>query len=231
MQRILHLGRDRITDPVAEVAGQRPRLLGDRSRQLTAAVTQQARTLARDLGHRIGDPVATQVQDTLHAAMTDGDAEDAVRSGRLVTSLVSTGLGPVDVTGAVGAPGPGRPTPIKESPSPPDEKPQLTVVPDDTRAIDDAQREVERAESAAKDAKKQLARAEKKVGKLEAHSMELEARLDELRLLVTEKENELEQVEDDLGTAEEARDEAAETHEAARRTADEAQAALEGLQS
>jgi hypothetical protein len=68
------------------------------------AVVQQARALARDLGQPVSTAVADEVEQTLRAVMSDPDAAQAVRTGTLRRSLSGTGLGPVDLTGAVALP-------------------------------------------------------------------------------------------------------------------------------
>src|SRR5690349_19128420 len=77
------------------------RALTKQRRQLTAAVTQQARSLARDEGVKVTQAVADQVEATLTAAMLDPDCAKAVRSGLLTASLSSTGVDTVDVAAAV----------------------------------------------------------------------------------------------------------------------------------
>ena len=56
-------------------------------RQLTAAVTAQARGLAAEHGQRVTQAVADQVEATLTAAMVDPAAAAAVRTGLLVNAL------------------------------------------------------------------------------------------------------------------------------------------------
>jgi DNA repair exonuclease SbcCD ATPase subunit len=68
------------------------------------AVVQQARALARELGQPVSTAVADEVEQTLRAVMSDPEAADAVRTGTLRRSLSGTGLGPVDLTGAVALP-------------------------------------------------------------------------------------------------------------------------------
>lgn len=68
------------------------------------AVTQQARALAKQLGHPVSGAIADEVEQTLRAVMSDPDAADAVRTGTLLRSLSSTGFGAVDLRGAVALP-------------------------------------------------------------------------------------------------------------------------------
>jgi hypothetical protein len=82
------------------------------------AVVQQARALARDLGQPVSTAVADEVEQTLRAVMSDPDAADAVRTGTLRRSLSGTGLGPVDLTGAVALTGASTASPTGRRPAP-----------------------------------------------------------------------------------------------------------------
>ena len=226
VEQVLTLGAA-LRQAQADLDGAELRQLNKQRRLLISAVTRQGRALARELGQRIGDAVATQVEETLHAAMVDETAASAVRSGLLTRAVSSTGLGPVDLDGVVAVLSElGKSAPRAA----PKERPKLSVVPDNSRAVDDAKREVEQSEATAAVAKKEQTKAEQRVGALEARSMELQGHLEELRRSLSEKENELEAVEDDLGSAEEERDEAAEMHAEARRAVDEAKAKLAKLE-
>jgi hypothetical protein len=75
--------------------------LNSKRRAVLAAMTRQARALARELGHPVSDGIANEVEETLHAGLVDVAAGDAVRSGRLVAALSPAGFGSVDLTGAV----------------------------------------------------------------------------------------------------------------------------------
>jgi hypothetical protein len=88
----------------ADVDPPRMRELNAQRHGVVTAVVRQARTAARATGRPVSESVAGQVEDTLRAAMADPAAAAAVRSGRLVQPLASTGLGPVDLDGAVAVP-------------------------------------------------------------------------------------------------------------------------------
>ena len=77
----------------ASLDGDELRALTKQRRQLTAAVTTQARALAADgRACKVTPAVADQVEATLTAAMVDEDCAAAVRSGLLVAPLASTGV-------------------------------------------------------------------------------------------------------------------------------------------
>ena len=121
---LLTLG-SQLLEAQAALAGQELRELDRQRHQVMAAVVRLARGLAADAGQPLSDAVALQVENTLRAAMSDGDAARAVLTGLLTTDLTSTGLEPVDVTGAVAVPeapplpdAPSRPTPMRVVPRP-----------------------------------------------------------------------------------------------------------------
>lgn len=80
------------------------RSLDDQRRQLTGALTQQARAIAADLGHPVNDPMAAEIENTLRAAMADPAGGAALRTGLLVDSFGTTGFEPVDISRVVAVP-------------------------------------------------------------------------------------------------------------------------------
>ncbi|WP_246626809.1 hypothetical protein [Modestobacter italicus] len=80
------------------------RALGRQRNQVVAALARQARAVAHGEGHDVSSAVAEQVEGTLRAAMADPDAGQALLAGRLTTALTYSGLGPVDLSGAVATP-------------------------------------------------------------------------------------------------------------------------------
>jgi hypothetical protein len=76
------------------LAGAELKALDTQRRQLIAALTQQARSLAYDVGHPVSTQVAGQVEETLRTAMSDPAAGDALLTGRLTSPMsYSGGLG------------------------------------------------------------------------------------------------------------------------------------------
>ena len=75
------------------LAGDQLRALDVQRRQLVAALTRQARSLAYQRGHSVSTAVATQVEETLRAAMADPRAGEALLSGRLTSPLTYSGMG------------------------------------------------------------------------------------------------------------------------------------------
>lgn len=106
VDQVLAVGRA-LREAQEQMAGEQLRELARQRRQLTAAVTTQARRVAREEGSRVTDAVADQVEATLTAAMVDEQCAAAVRSGMLVHPLETTGVDALardDVLAAVAVP-------------------------------------------------------------------------------------------------------------------------------
>ena len=213
--------------------GDELRDLGRQRRQLTHAVSTQARGLAHELGVRISEAVTSQVEETLRAAMTDEDASRAVRTGQLVNALSATGVGALDVSGAVAVPE-AIGTTVRPVERP---KPQLSVVPEpepeadeadeSARALEQARTALQEAEAEARAAETKLAKASRRAAKLEARSLQVSGRLEEVRRRAAALEHELEGIDDDLGDAEDKRDRAQEKQAAAISVVEAARAELD----
>jgi regulator of replication initiation timing len=206
------------------------RALTKQRRQLTSAVTGQARALAADEGVKVTQSVADEVEATLTAGLVDPDAARAVRSGLLVRSLKTTGVDAVDVAAAVALPDAlgfaASPT-TAESPPPP----ELHVVPGDdaARRREEAEQALAEAEQEVRTSEKQLGKTRRAVEKLQARSLQLQSELDELRRRLSELESKAEETDDELAEAEEAHDTAEHDHADATRARDDARQALDAL--
>lgn len=118
VEDLLALGA-RLLEAQAARAGDALRDLNRQQHAAMAALREEARRLAHDAGQRLGEAVDVPLDSTLRAAMTDPAAAAAVRSGVLVTDLVSTGFGPVEVGDAVAVPdAPPLTSPRSASPPP-----------------------------------------------------------------------------------------------------------------
>src|SRR6478736_3512253 len=203
-------------------------------RQLTASVTTAARRLAREEGVRTTESVAEQVEATLTAAMLEPDAARAVRSGLLVTSLSATGLGDLDLSGAVALPEAlGFSARSRPAPGPdPTQRPQLHVVPDpdaDVKARRAADERLSDARAVLKEHEKEHRAARRAVEKLQARTLQVQSEIDELRSQVAALEDTLEEVDDELVEAEAAQAEVEEAVDEARSEVDAAREARERL--
>src|SRR6478609_5462315 len=153
VEQVLSVGAA-LREAQASMSGDSLRELTRQRRQLTAAVTTQARRVAREAGTRVTEAVADQVEATLTAAMVDEQCGLAVRSGLLVAALSTTGLDPADVAAAVALPdalGFSASAVVEEPPG----RPDLHVVPDP----ESDQKAIAAAESALAEATSELAEA------------------------------------------------------------------------
>lgn len=216
------------------------RALTKQRRQLTAAVTQRARALSRERGVRVSDAVAERVEATLTAAMLDEACAGAVRSGLLVADLRSTGVGDVDVAGAVAAPEAIGFTATAREQADGDgagdgdggAAPDLRVVPDpdaDEKARAAAVEALEAAEEARGEAAAAVEEAEGEVSELQARALQQRSEIDELRRRLGELETAADETDDELEEAEVVRDEAVSALEEAAAERDRAQRVLDDL--
>lgn len=201
----------------ASLDGDELRALTRQRRQLTSAVTTQARRLAREEGLKVTEAVADQVEATLTAAMVDEAAARAVRSGLLVAALKATGVGELDVAGAIAAPEAFgfEAAPREAAPMP---RPELHVVPDpeaDTKARQAAEERLAAAEAELAGAVEAEQAAATDVETLEARTLQLQAEVEELKGRIAEIESALEETDDELADAEDVRAEAQASRRAA----------------
>ena len=225
--QVLDLGAA-LREAAAGMEGEELRSLTRQRRQLTAAVTTGARSLAAEAGVRVTQAVADQVEATLTAAMVDARCAEAVRSGLLVSALSTTGVDEVDLSAAVATPEAlgFSATPVEPAP------PELHVVPDpdaDEKAVAAAQERVAESEAAVAKAREALDAAAGDVAELEARGLQLQAEADELKRRLADLESTYEEVEEELADAEDVRSEAEASLAAASRDHDEATRALQKL--
>ena len=232
MAQVLELGAS-LRQAQADLDADSLRELTRQRRQLTTAVTQQGRELSRDLGQKLTEAVADQVQGTLHAAMVDEQAAAAVRSGLLVAALTATGVGSADVVDSVAVPAAiGLTARPRTRPSP--KRAELSVVPDLEKGPDEkalareaeraaAQAAVDEAKAAADEAHKRLRKARKRVSKVEARTLQAAEELEEARGRVAELEHELETLDEEAVTADEKKDRAEERYAEAQEALEQAQ--------
>ncbi|MEV5002957.1 hypothetical protein [Nocardioides sp. LML1-1-1.1] len=210
------------------------RALTKQRRQVTAAVTTQARRIAGEEGTRVTEAVAEQVEATLTAAMVDEGCGRAVRSGLLVSTLATTGVEPLDegeVARAVALPEAlGFSATPREAPVP--GPPDLHVVPDPDRAAKARAAAEERLAAADEEhaaAQETYDEAAGEVDRLEARQLQVQAEIDELRRRLADLEEQAEGLEEELAEAEEVRDGAGAELRTATAERDAAQAAVDRL--
>ena len=225
--QVLDLGAA-LREAAAGMEGAELRSLTRQRRQLTAAVTTGARSLAAGEGVRVTQAVADQVEATLTAAMVDARCAEAVRSGLLVSALSTTGVDEVDLSAAVATPEAlgFSATPVVPAP------PEMHVVPDpdaDQKALAAARERVAVTEAAVAKARKALDAAAADVTELEARGLQVQAEIDELKRRLADLESSYEEVEEELSDAEDVRSEAEASLAAASRDHDAATRALQQL--
>jgi regulator of replication initiation timing len=229
VEQVLAIGAA-LRDAQEGMDGAELRALTKQRRQLTSAVTGQARALAADEGVRVTPSVSDEVEATLTAGLVDPEAARAVRSGLLVRSLKTTGVDVVDVAAAVALPDAlgfeASPT-TAETPTPP----ELHVVPGDdgARRREEAGEALAEAENVLGEAEQELGTARAAVERLQARSLQLQSEIDELRRRLSELESSAEETDDELAEAEESQGGAEQTHADALRARDAAQRALDAL--
>jgi hypothetical protein len=221
MTQVLELGSS-LRQAQSDLDAEALRELTRQRRQLTTAVTHQGRVLAGELGQKVTDAVADQVEGTLHAAMVDEQAAAAVRSGMLVAALTATGVESADVVEAIALPSAIGMTarPRSGRSARPAKRAELSVVPEPAEAEPPDRAEQER----------KLRKARKRVSKVQARTLQAADELEEVRRRAAELEHELEQLADEATSAEQRRDRAEERYEEAQEALERAQAELVGLE-
>ena len=233
LARVLDLGT-RIRQEQEAPDRTRLRELGTERRALLTELTDGAADRAEQDGKRPSDAVLEEFQQTLLAAMADEDAAVAVRTARLVRSLVVEGLDPVDLGGAVaiaerldaadGAPSaPRRRRPVEEEPAEDDgraERERLRAEAEATAAA--AERDARTAQRAATDAADRAEEAETAV-------QERRSALEDLRAQVQQAEADLAAAQEESTTARAEAEDAAQAAATAQETAGAAAAALDRL--
>ena len=187
-----------LRDAQENLAGDQLRALDVQRRQLIAALTRQARALANEAGHPISTAVATQVEETLRAAMADPEAGEALLTGRLASPMSYSGMGTTVTRPDLHLVRPPRPEPAEAQPartSAPKKQPGESAAnrrarehEERRRAEEDkrrrelaaAQEAADRATVDAEEAASALAEQRARTQELVARRTELQARVDEL---------------------------------------------------
>ena len=180
------------------LAGDQLRALDVQRRQLIAALTRQSRALANEAGHPVSTAVATQVEETLRAAMADPEAGEALLSGRLTSPMSYSGMGTTVTRPDLRLVRPPRPEPAESRPArTPAPKKQSGESAADRRAREHEERRraeeekrrrelaaaheaADRATTDAEEASSALAEQRARTEELAARRAELQARVDEL---------------------------------------------------
>ncbi|MEU2348655.1 hypothetical protein [Modestobacter sp. NPDC049651] len=190
----------------ANLSGDQLKELGRQRSQVVAALTRQARSLAHQEGHDVSTSIAEQVEGTLRAAVADPDAGAALLAGRLTGALSYTGLGPVDLSGAVAPSAPARPAPPPQRAGRAAGEAQAVRRAEDEerRRREEAERrrrELAQARQDAEEAARVAAETREAAEDAERRLAEVTDRRDQLRARVDELEQELRRTERQATTA------------------------------
>ena len=185
--------------------GDQLRALGRRRQQLVRAFVREAGQLAAELGRPLSGATASQVEDSLRAAVADEGAGAALLAGRLAAPLSYVGMGEV----VASAPAP----PAKEA-----ETDEVGAVRERRRAS--ARQTLVEVEREHRDATTGVTKSERELRDLEQQHAELQDRAAALR-------TQLEQVEAEIEELAERYEAAEEDHAAAAATAEQVATRLE----
>ncbi|MFF4836707.1 hypothetical protein [Streptomyces sp. NPDC001315] len=221
--RLLRLGEG-LRQAHRKLARTQLRRLGQQQRTLVGALSQQARTLAAEAGHPLGEGAQRKVEQTLHAALADPAAAEKWASGRLVRALVppvgftADAERPVRPVAASHRTHEGTPPPKPEHPAATPATPAKSARRQRRAAQADrkpaqARRKAEAAEQRARHCEKEHDQAQAKAEQAEAALRELEERATELAQQLHATVELRRRMRDDLDRA---RDQAAQKDRAAR---------------
>jgi predicted ribosome quality control (RQC) complex YloA/Tae2 family protein len=211
---LLDLG-SALRDAQAQLATDDLRRLSQQAQQVVTALGREARGIARDAGQRVGDAAVRELEETLHAALADPGASDAVRAGRLTSALSYAGFGSVDVTAR------GRATPRGDRAAPRGDRAQGEA--------EAAQRAAQAEAEAAERAKAELADARQEASEQHRRMEEARDEQEKLELQVEKLTAELERVRDAARQAAAATRDAERAYRDAERRLARAEAAVDGL--
>jgi hypothetical protein len=221
LDELLDLGQS-LREARDALDGAQLRSMSRQRHAVVRALVERAAALAEQDGQRAGDPAQRELEVTLDAALADEQAADALRTGRLVRGLVSTGLEPVDLSDAVAVPdaaAPARGRRAKARPAPAKAAPRATQ-----RA---AQKDQAKREGAVTAAQKDLDAAETARTQREDELRAAQGALDAARERVAELQREVRAATTEQSRADAACREADAAHRAATRTRDAARRAVD----
>lgn len=209
----------------AQKEGDAPALrdLGGQRHQVLADVVRSGRDLAGELGNALSDAAATDLEQTLRAAISDPAAAAAVRSGLLVRGLFTSGLEPVDLSGAVAVPvraDADVPTQVRSRAAPDRKAAEDRKAEEERRRREQAQADLDDAELGLRQAEADVSDAEQQLREAESRRGEISAELERLKDRIEDLERERSAAAKDIRYAERSR-------ELARRLADQERRAVQ----
>jgi len=187
IEGLVELG-DLLREAQENLAGDQLRALDVQRRQLLTALTRQARALTNAQGHPVSTAVATQIEETLRAAMSDPEAGQALLTGRLTSPMSYSGMGTTVTKPGLRLVHPPRPERSEKQA----EKPAKAAAPrtqtGESAAERRAREQEERRRAAEEKRQRELARAREAAEAAEAAAEEAAAAAEEQRREVEELE-------------------------------------------
>ncbi|MFB8247767.1 hypothetical protein ACFC5X_22315 [Streptomyces sp. NPDC055952] len=170
-----------------DLDGEQLRELSRRQHALVRALTLQARQLAKEAGHPVGEGVLHEVENTLHAVLADPEAAEKWASGLLDKPLTAAVGFPAAAEGAVprrpAAPPPSRtasaPAPARRDPKAEQRRRQQRA--EAREAAEAAERELRTRREEAEAADRAAREAEERLGRLQRRVDELTGELERVR--------------------------------------------------
>jgi hypothetical protein len=191
---------------------------------VVVAFARQVAALAADLGRPVTASVSQQVDETLRAALVDGDLGAALGAGRLTASSSYAGMG----TGAGALSGaPPRRMPADR----PATRSSAADLAAQQRRVQEAQAAADAAAGRVSATEAELRRHEQHIGDCAARETELTTRIEALRVQLAQADSQLADVQRRRQVAEGQRAEAASADADAREALHRARAALDSLRN
>ncbi|MEU3933747.1 hypothetical protein AB0E85_17150 [Streptomyces sp. NPDC029044] len=179
VEPLLRLGES-LRQAHQDLDGAQLRELSRRQHALIRALSLQARQLAKEAGHPIGEGVQREVENTLHAVLADPEAARAWAGGRLTKPLDAAVGFPAVAAGAR----PQRPAPAPA----PSRRPDRKTGEQRRRRLDRAREEAEAAERELRELRDEAVaagraaeEAKRQVDALQRHVEELTGELERIR--------------------------------------------------
>ncbi|MFD5838689.1 hypothetical protein ACFWHV_34840 [Streptomyces collinus] len=154
-----------------DLDGAQLRELSRRQHALIRALSLQARQLAKEAGHPIGEGVQREVENTLHAVLADPEAARAWAGGRLTRPLDAAVGFPAVAEGA---------RPQGPAPAPAPSRPGGKASEQQRRRLDRARKEAEAAERELRGLRDEAAAADRAVGEAKRQVDALQRQVEEL---------------------------------------------------
>ncbi|MFF8876009.1 hypothetical protein [Streptomyces massasporeus] len=164
-----------------DLDGTQLRELSRRQHALIRALSLQARQLAKEAGHPIGESVQREVENTLHAVLADPEAARAWAGGRLAKPLSAAVGFPATAEGARPRRPEPPPAPAPSRPGKKEDEQQRRRLAQARQDAEAADRELRQRQDEADAAGREVAEAKEQVDGLQRRVEELTGELEEAR--------------------------------------------------